>query len=199
MKSLLLGLAMAAMATSADAATVLFNFDAHTGVLGNAQTYTSGAYTITASGFRSDGGLATALFGKNAGGDENGVGLNDDPSGEHEITGTNFIQIDVSKLTGTGPYSFVMGSTVGEGWRVFGSNVSDFFSGSPLLTGSDEGVSHALTGGFKFYDFQSTSGNVLLGSFTAAVPEPATWIMMILGFGSVGLLLRSKRGQLATA
>jgi hypothetical protein len=31
----------------------------------------------------------TALFGKAAGGDESGLGLSADPSGEHEINGTN--------------------------------------------------------------------------------------------------------------
>jgi hypothetical protein len=32
-----------------------------------------------------------------------------------------------------------------------------------------------------------------------AVPEPAAWFMMILGFGGVGAILRRRRGQLTTA
>jgi hypothetical protein len=34
---------------------------------------------------------------------------------------------------------------------------------------------------------------------TAAVPEPTTWALMIMGFGSIGALLRRRRGQLALA
>ena len=36
-------------------------------------------------------------------------------------------------------------------------------------------------------------------SFAAAVPEPATWLMMILGFGLVGSQLRRRRGKAALA
>jgi len=35
------------------------------------------------------------------------------------------------------------------------------------------------------------SGNVTITN--AAVPEPATWAMMILGFGAVGMVLRRRR------
>jgi hypothetical protein len=34
---------------------------------------------------------------------------------------------------------------------------------------------------------------------TAAVPEPATWALMIMGFGGAGATLRRRRGLLATA
>ncbi|MBB3695261.1 PEPxxWA-CTERM sorting domain-containing protein [Sphingomonas sp. BK580] len=35
-------------------------------------------------------------------------------------------------------------------------------------------------------------------STTAAVPEPATWLMMIVGFGGIGAAMRRKRAQAAT-
>ncbi|HYF29464.1 MAG TPA: PEPxxWA-CTERM sorting domain-containing protein, partial [Candidatus Paceibacterota bacterium] len=42
------------------------------------------------------------------------------------------------------------------------------------------------------------SGNLeILGA--GAVPEPATWAMMILGFGAVGSLVRRRRHGLAAA
>jgi hypothetical protein len=31
------------------------------------------------------------------------------------------------------------------------------------------------------------------------VPEPATWAMMLLGFGAMGALFRRRRGELAAA
>ena len=58
---------------------------------------------------------------------------------------------------------------------------------APGLIGTDE-LSHALPTGFDFFNFQATSGNVLIGSISgnqADVPEPAT--LTILGAGLVGM------------
>jgi hypothetical protein len=38
-----------------------------------------------------------------------------------------------------------------------------------------------------------------LGQFSGGVPEPSSWVMMILGFGGIGALLRQRRGRLAAA
>ncbi|HWJ59374.1 MAG TPA: PEPxxWA-CTERM sorting domain-containing protein [Sphingomicrobium sp.] len=35
--------------------------------------------------------------------------------------------------------------------------------------------------------------------FLAAVPEPATWAMMLIGFGAMGWSIRRRRGSLAAA
>ena len=43
-------------------------------------------------------------------------------------------------------------------------------------------------------------GSVTIESIDAAVPEPSTWGMMLLGFGAAGLALRRRRPrQLANA
>lgn len=42
-------------------------------------------------------------------------------------------------------------------------------------------------------------GQVRLGGIAAVVPEPATWAMMILGFGGVGAMMRRRRGRLGLA
>src|SRR5258708_2632414 len=75
----------------AKAAVVTWNLNSSTGTLGNSQTYTASAITITAAGFTGPG-TATALFGKNDAGDEKGLGLN--IGTDHEINLTNFIRID---------------------------------------------------------------------------------------------------------
>jgi len=41
------------------------------------------------------------------------------------------------------------------------------------------------------------SADVNVTDFRAAVPEPATWAMMILGFGAVGAVIRRRRAALA--
>jgi hypothetical protein len=33
------------------------------------------------------------------------------------------------------------------------------------------------------------------GTFSAAIPEPATWGLMIMGFGGMGAVLRNRRRQ----
>jgi PEP-CTERM motif len=62
---------------------------------------------------------------------------------------------------------------------------------------------------YKFYEFvvfnrpgNHDSDNVLLGSVsgvTAAVPEPATWGMMLLGFVGLGFAFRQSRRKVSFA
>lgn len=60
----------------------------------------------------------------------------------------------------------------------------------------------ALNAGTAKMYFGTTSGDnigtlVDNVSLTAAVPEPATWLVMILGFGAAGAVLRRRRAALA--
>jgi hypothetical protein len=48
------------------------------------------------------------------------------------------------------------------------------------------------------FDFEVSPTTLVVSSFDAAVPEPATWIMMLLGFGGIGWMLRSHRKTVAT-
>lgn len=41
--------------------------------------------------------------------------------------------------------------------------------------------------------------NVAVSQLTGGVPEPATWALMLLGFGGLGATLRRRRGQVALA
>ena len=194
--------------TSTANATVTIDFSNPAGELGDDQVYTSGAMSVTASGY-TDTDVDEHLFGKNLGGDENGVGLALDPSGQHEIySPDSFIQLDVTALFGlASSVDFFMNSTTDdEAWAVFGNNTdaAGALGGVLLLSGSDEGTLHTLPGfgQYDFYNFFAVgdSANVLLGGLSiteSAVPEPATWAMMLLGFGAVGFALkRRKRTEL---
>jgi hypothetical protein len=178
------------------------------GLLGVSQNYSSGLppITITATGFI-NGNFAnpankTDLFGKEAGGDEVGLGLNDDPTlsggvSEHELNGRNWIQLNITNAVAAGVHglSFIMDSTTGctalpcatgDSWRVFGSNSATSLGAQlPGLIGFDE-VSHSLPTGFDFINFQAVSGNVLVSSISGTIPEPSTWAMMLLGFAGLG-------------
>jgi hypothetical protein len=62
---------------------------------------------------------------------------------------------------------------------------------------------HTLAGApFKFYLVEATGGNVLLSEVsgvTPAVPEPATWGMMLLGFVGLGFAFRQSRRKVSFA
>jgi hypothetical protein len=68
------------------------------------------------------------------------------------------------------------------------------FTNATLNLQNPEGVD------FGIYTNGSEAGHPILTlGTTAAVPEPATWAMMITGFGMAGVSLRRRRSALATA
>ena len=78
------------------------------------------------------------------------------------------------------------------GWDSFSASTSDFVAGTNVL--SVKVVNFAQNGG------NPTGFRLEFGqSDVAAVPEPATWAMMIMGFGAIGATLRSSRRRLQTA
>ena len=216
MRKMLLGL-VALMTATAGQAAIQIGFNSPSGDLGsNTHTYTNGSLSVTATGysnynFGTNTGTATDLYGKNSGGDESGVGLVGDPSGDHEIwydfgRTTPTIILDVSSLFGlVTSAQFEMGSTTaGEQWILGGWNGTSWVG---LLTGTTEGsfVNLPGWGTYSKYAFLSngtvtnethTSGNVLLAALSVtAVPEPATWGMMLVGFAGIGLAMRGRRRQ----
>src|SRR5215469_4998706 len=74
-------------------------------------TFTSGGFSVSASGF---GMLVTgapaSLYAKNTGGDELGLGLNNDGT-QNEITSGSFVQLNISSIKGDDPLTIIMDST----------------------------------------------------------------------------------------
>ena len=214
MRTALIALAATALATSAGAATVNFNFDSATGDLGPTHTYTVDGLSVIATAEDTPVGESADLYGKNAGCPECGLGLADDPSGDHEIAfGQGYVQLDVSGLIGhvvSMSADFTTGSTTsGEEWAVYGSNTAGTL-GTFLTSGTTQGGASLTTlpqwGKWQFYNFDEIApvqnDNILLSTLTAttSVPEPATWAMMLMGVFGLGGLLRTARGKrLATA
>jgi hypothetical protein len=64
---------------------------------------------------------------------------------------------------------------------------------TPITTNA---LRFSATGGDNYY---AVSELQAFGTLAGAVPEPATWAMMILGFGMIGGTLRSRRRKLAFA
>ena len=219
LKSILLAGAALTLASGARAASIVYNFGLiadtaalTTGDLGLTATYTVSGLSITASAFGPAlSGAADHLYGKNLGAGETGLGMTNDPTGQHEIYfGQGFVQLDLNALVGkispNSVYAAFNSTTGGEQWTIYGSNTAGVLGGATLpasktviASGTNvQGVDTLLTGGFRYYDFVSTASaggkNVLLKSLTV-VPEPGTWALMITGFGGVGLMARRRRAM----
>jgi hypothetical protein len=162
---------------------------------------------ITAAGFSSPAALLgnnpdVILFGKTLLGDEQGLGLINDPApGQSEIAGTSLIRIAMSPGL-TAPVTFTMQSTtLGESWLVQGSNSPNMGFGTlpgSSVAGNDQGIAHMIPF-FNFYTFSATSGNVLIGEITA-VPGPivgAGLPGLMVACGALIVLARRRRQRLA--
>ena len=195
--------ATALVVGSTPANAVTWNLGTPSGDLGSTHTYTVGGFSITAAGFtNSTFSTAVHLYGKNNGGDEVGLGLMNDPTGEHEISGTSLIRIDFSsaRLAGLKGFTFSMdSSTQSEGWSVYGSNSAATLY-TLLMSGQDENA-HTLTGTadtYSFYYFIYKSfgsqygqgNNVLLTSISAAPLPPA---VLLFGTALVGMGVLARR------
>ncbi|MBU1378374.1 MAG: PEPxxWA-CTERM sorting domain-containing protein [Alphaproteobacteria bacterium] len=78
------------------------------------------------------------------------------------------------------------------GWDSFSASTGDFVAGTNVLTVK---VANFAQNGGNPTGFRLEFGQ----SDVAPVPEPATWAMMIMGFGAMGALMRSNRRRLQTA
>jgi hypothetical protein len=205
----------------AQAGLLTWDLSTATGDLGPTSSYNAGGYTITATGFANSTAsppyATTDLYGKAEGAGESGLGIASDPSGDHEIWGHTFIQLDVSApyAAGLHTYQFEMGSTTdGEAWSVYGADnaaTNPGFGPTTLLYSNytDQLTVHSLSG-YDYYFFLYTGpssgvggSNVLLyKTFSAvtSVPETSTWAMMGLGFAGLAFAgYRSRRSAAAIA
>lgn len=111
-------------------------------------------------------------------------------AGTNTISNVTYTAIQTGTRPG-GPYTFTSGTVVsptqvtfsGDG---FGDSDTFLFAQSLALGGTDQ-----ITGGWYNEDTQISAG----GSVTSGVPEPATWAMMLIGFGALGIAMRRKPKQ----
>ncbi|MEO8050160.1 MAG: PEP-CTERM sorting domain-containing protein [Acidobacteriota bacterium] len=176
------------------------SFNTPTGDQGASHTY-GGLILATAFGPNLNGN-PVHLYGKNDAGNEKGVGLTNDPTGDHEISGTSFIQLDLINILGYLPMSITMNSTTdGEAWKISQSSVSGTLGTNcatyTCWTGTGEG-SVSISPTLRYLDIKSTNGNVLLSSisYTQPTPEPVSSALVGGGLMTMYLIRRRRNNSL---
>ena len=130
--------------------------------------------------------------------DTDGPGFGDEFSSEFEllgfninIGGTDFSSRFLPRLVGRqsdGTLSFVSGGADQGGGASLTFDLGTYAIGYPTLAQLNGKV-----GQFSYRDFQPFGGTVSGNTTVAAVPEPSTWAMIIIGIAAGGVTMRRRR------
>jgi hypothetical protein len=187
-KNILVVSALLGLGISAQATTITFQENGSNHTLGSSSTFTEGAASLTA--YASPG---QTLYAKNQAGDEKGLGINSDPTGDHEIYGSTFIQLLSSTSGGFDVQGISLGSvTFPDVANIYFSTVLGTLGTKIGTYLSDTTFSIASQYQNGYIGVAAGDGNVLLGAVTGTVPDGAS-TMLLLGSALTGLgLLRRK-------
>lgn len=199
--------AIVSLASPVWASLINYDFSNPSGVLGNTQIYTQDGIDITARGYSGISmpkavGTPTALYGKNFGGDENGVGIA--AGRDFEIVGNYFIQLDFTdvkaKMNVNSAQILINSVQEDESYNIYGSKTVGV-PGTLLLSGGTLNNTLFSIPSFNQYSYFSVSaaaGNVLIGAVTlegTAVPEPGTFALAGCALMIVVELFRRSRSR----
>ena len=183
-----------AVSVQANTATITFQENdspANTSTtLGTTSTFTDGGASLMAAGFGPGGPVD--LYAKYTSGDpsETGLGLVNDPSGEHEIIPGSFIQLTVPPSPAGSTLELIIAGSVQstESALVKFTTTAGSFGGTTIVGTAGPGTDQvkfiigALGNGYS--DISAGSGNVLLDSATIllpTVPDGGTTVAMLGG------------------
>jgi hypothetical protein len=184
--------AMGALATQANAVTFDFQSNGSNVNLGPTSTFTVGGFALTASGFLTSGGT-TDLYAKFTSGDptETGLGTNIDPSGEHEIITTDFVQLTLPTVPPSNFQMVLLASVQGgEIANVYFTTTPGTLTGATLigtLSGTNGSVTVPAGDQTGFIDITAGAANILLESATVSTVPDSGSAVALLGIALAGI------------
>lgn len=155
---------------------------------------------------RTDGTITTGFYGFNAG---QTVTFSFDLSGNQRVGGSDGFQAGFTFGAPTLLTSYNLGGTWGPATPFTNITTTSVSSSTSLsgnafrnysisfLAGQSGTVSASLSSVGSNDNIGAVADNVSLTS--AGVPEPATWGMMIIGFGAAGTMIRRRKAALTAA
>ena len=193
-----------ALATHANAVTLTYNFleNGSNAGLGATSIFTEGGFSLTANGFLTAGG-PTGLYAKSLGVGETGLGTTSDPSGDHEIVTTNFVQLTLP-TSPPSTFGMVLLASVqqGEQAKVYFTTTPGTLIGATLIgtvTNSDGSITVPAGDQTGFIDITAGVANVLLegATITTSVPDGGSTIALLGvalgGIEGVSRMLRARK------
>lgn len=172
-----------------------FNFNQNLGDIGKTDLLKAGLVQFLISGFNSPGTIGD-IWEKNLGPTESGLGLLQESDHEIGIGGSDFLQVDISKLTADKSVEMVTfginSLQQGENYDIWGSNSAGSLGTLIAANQTDPNFTIPLAP-YQFISLTAGRGNVLLNDVAVtATPEPSTFIMFLTGGGLLlaGLLLK---------
>jgi hypothetical protein len=163
----------------------VFNFNQNLGDIGKTDLLKNGAVQLLLSGFNLPG-VSGDLWEKNLGPTEFGLGLENNVDHEIGISGNDFVQLDMSKvsaLLSVESVSIGLNSLQpGENYDIWGSNAAGVLGTLIAANQTDPNFTLPLAP-FQFISVTAGNGDVLLDNVdvTVATPEPSSIILLIFG------------------
>lgn len=193
MKKLLLLCVGLFFASTAFADTInTFSFTIPLGDIGTSDTFKAGILSVVLNGYAAPS-VSTDMYIKAESATETGLGL---ASGlDREISGTEFVQLNLGSIFAASPKAFSLSLNSiqgGDSYDVWGSNIAGQLG--TLIAANQSGLNFALVdpGTFQFIAITSPMGTVLLDNLavttgvTTGTPEPATLLLLSLGLLLLG-------------
>jgi hypothetical protein len=184
---LLLGVCLLSAAPVFADSTTTFTFIGTLGPVASPTTFTAGSLSLVAAGYLSPG-METGMWAKNRGPGEAGLGIASEP--QHEIAGTQFIQLDLTNILAAHPSSIVLSVQsiqAGENYNVWASNSAgmNLTQLGANQTGATFNV--ILPPGDNFVSLVAGAGNVLLDDVdvTTPTPEPSSAGLLLFGLAAL--------------
>jgi len=183
---LLFGVCLVAATPVFADSTSTFAFVGTLGDIGKTDTFTSGSLSLVATGYSAQGATAD-MWAKSNGPTETGIGLASEI--DHEISGTKFIQLNLTQILAANPTSIMLtieSIEEGEAYNVWGSNTAG--TRGTLLASNQTSNKFTLPdlGTFNYISISaaldtSVFSNVLIDDLDVTTPEPSSASLLLLG------------------